>query len=87
MWRSQYSWKVITVLPSLLFWLNMRVCVLLRLTVVCPCVDRSWDLRKHRVSTLVLCTAPSVPQLVFKITEKAPTKAFSWLKAPTCAFT
>ena len=49
MWRSVYSWKVITVLPSLLFWLNMRVCVLLRLTLVCPCVDSSWDLRKHRV--------------------------------------
>ena len=24
---------------------------------------------------------------VFTITEKAPTRAFSWLKAPTCAFT
>ena len=26
---------------------------------------------------------PSVPQPVFTITEKAPTRAFSWLKAPT----
>ena len=30
---------------------------------------------------LVLCSAPSVPQPVFTITEKAPTLAFSWLKA------
>ena len=28
-----------------------------------------------------------VPQPVFTITEKAPTRAFSWLKAPTSAFT
>ena len=28
----------------------------------------------------------SVSQLVFTITEKAPTRAFSWLKAPTSAF-
>ena len=30
---------------------------------------------------------PSVPQPIFTITEKAPTRAFSWLKAPTSAFT
>ena len=30
---------------------------------------------------------PSVPQPVFTITEKAPTRAFYWLKAPTSAFT
>ena len=36
---------------------------------------------------LVLCSAPSVSQSVFTITEKAPTRAFSWLKAPTSAFT
>ena len=30
---------------------------------------------------------PSVSQLVFTITEKAPTRAFSWLKAPISAFT
>ena len=29
----------------------------------------------------------SVPQPVFTITEKAPTRAISWLKAPTSAFT
>ena len=34
---------------------------------------------------LELCSAPSVSQLVFKITEKAPTRAFSWLKAATTA--
>ena len=35
-----------------------------------------------------LCSAaPSVPQTVFTITEKAPTRALSWLKAPTSAFT
>ena len=38
-------------------------------------------------SALVLCSAPSVPQPVFTITEKAPTSAFYWLKAPTTAFT
>ena len=38
-------------------------------------------------SWLVLYSAPSVPQPVFTITDKAPTRAFSWLKAPTCAFT
>ena len=32
---------------------------------------------------LVLCSASSVPQSVFTITEKAPTRAFSWLKAFT----
>ena len=30
---------------------------------------------------------PSVPQPVLTITEKAPTRAFSWLKADTTAFT
>ena len=35
------------------------------------------------LSPLVLCSAPSVPQPVFTITEKG----FSWLKAPTSAFT
>ena len=38
-------------------------------------------------SQLVLCIAPSVPQPVFTITDKAPTRAFSWLKVPTSAFT
>ena len=36
---------------------------------------------------LVLCSVPSVSQSVFTITEKAPTRAFSWLKTPTSAFT
>ena len=39
------------------------------------------------VLLVVLCSAPSVPQSVFTITEKAPTRAFSWLKAPIRAFT
>ena len=30
---------------------------------------------------VVLCSAPSVSQPVFTITEKAPSRAFSWLKA------
>jgi len=38
-------------------------------------------------SQLVLCSAPSVPQPVFTITENAPAGAFSWLKAPAGAFT
>ena len=41
---------------------------------------------QHRF-TLVPQIALSVPQPVFTITEKAPTRAFSWLKAPTSAFT
>ena len=38
-------------------------------------------------SALVPQIDPSVPQSVFTITEKAPTRAFSWLKAPSSAFT
>ena len=38
-------------------------------------------------SSLVLWNDPSVSQSVFTITERAPTRAFSWLKAPTSAFT
>ena len=38
------------------------------------------------VSVLVPQIDPSVPQPVFTIMEKAPTKAFSWLKAPTSIF-
>ena len=44
-------------------------------------------LGRSGASKLVLCTAPSVPQAVFIITEEAPTRAFCWLKAPTSAFT
>ena len=40
-----------------------------------------------QTAELVLCSAPSVPQPVFTITEKAPTRAFSWFKVPTSAFT
>ena len=39
------------------------------------------------LSGLVLCSAPSVSQSVFTIMEKAPSRAFSWLKAATTAFT
>ena len=39
------------------------------------------------LARLVLCSAPSVPQPVFTITEKAPTRAFSWVTAPTSALT
>ena len=38
----------------------------------------------------VWCSAanqPSASQLVFTITDKAPTRPFSWLKVPTIAFT
>ena len=43
--------------------------------------------RVRMAAVLLLCSAPSVPQSVFTITEKAPTRAFSRLKAPTSAFT
>ena len=36
---------------------------------------------------LVLCSALLVPQSVFTVRQKAPTRAFSWLKAPTSALT
>ena len=39
------------------------------------------------VHKVVLCSAPSVPHQVFTSMEKAPTRAFSWLKAPNSAFT
>ena len=38
--------------------------------------------RAARAFKVVLRSAPSVSQPVFIITEKAPTRAFSWLKAP-----
>ena len=45
-------------------------------------------MRKYYIALLVvLCSTPSVPQPVFTITEKAPTRAFSWLKVPTSAIT
>ena len=45
-----------------------------------------WDQSRHNFK-LVPQIDPSVPWPVFTITEKAPTRAFSWLKAPTGAFT
>ena len=39
------------------------------------------------LSALVLCSAPSVPQQVFTIMEKAPTRAFYCFKVPTSAIT
>ena len=40
------------------------------------------------ITSAVLCSVPLVSQPVFTITEKAPTRAFSWLKADTTtAFT
>ena len=41
----------------------------------------------QRLPRLYLTAAPSVLHSVFTITEKDPTRAFSWLKAPTSAFT
>ena len=63
--------------------------------ITTPSKTRQWTI--HRLeslnhcyhfspaSRLVLCSAPSVSQSVFTITEKAPTRAFSWLKVPTSA--
>ena len=42
---------------------------------------------KLQENKIVLCSTPSVAQPVFTITQKAPTRAFSWLKAFTSAFT
>ena len=36
---------------------------------------------------MIRCSAPSIAQPIFTIVEKSPTRAFSWLKAPTSAFT
>ena len=64
--------------------------------------DGTWSPRMHASPLPTVCTEPapdeevtqlvpeidpSVPQPVFTITEKAPTMAFSWLKAATTAFT
>ena len=51
-------------------------------------IDISPDLPLVREEDLVveLCSAPSVPQPVFTITEKAPTRALFWLKVPTSTF-
>ena len=46
--------------------------------------SRSAEWQEFRI---VLCSDPSVSQSVFTITGKAPTRAFSWFKAPTSAFT
>ena len=42
---------------------------------------------QHITDSAVLCSALSVPQPVFTVTEKALTRAISWLKAPTSVFT
>ena len=50
----------------------------------------AWWRPKHKIMVdikILLCSAPSVPQPVFTITEKAPTRAFFLLKVPTSAFT
>ena len=41
------------------------------------------------ISAIMIIAAndPSFSQLVYTITEKAPTRAFSWLKAHTSGFT
>ena len=57
---------------------------LLHLLRASPGVVRLVDYFERSV---VLCSAPSVPQPVFTIVQRAPTRAFSWLKEPTSAFT
>ena len=46
-----------------------------------------WARCRAALLLLVLCSAPSVSQSVFTITEKAPSRAFCWLKALTSSFT
>ena len=48
----------------------------------CPAVPAAGP-----VLSAVLCSDPLVSQSVLPITEKAPTRAFSWLEAPTSALT
>ena len=55
--------------------------------VLVPCNIATHNSHPAPASAVVLGSAPSVPQPVFTITEKAPTRVFSWLKAPTSAFT
>ena len=53
-------------------------------------VDRDVNIEGYRDSAFPGDSAaddPSVSQSVFTITEKATTRVFSWLKAPTSAFT
>ena len=53
-------------------------------------IHRTHHRRKHQDNIYsLLCSAaddPSVSQSVYTITEKAPTRAFSWLKAPPRSF-
>ena len=44
-------------------------------------------LHQRRKIKISAADIPSVSQSVFTITEKAPTRAFSWLSAPTSTFT
>ena len=50
---------------------------------------QSQPARLTKQDTTIISAAddPSVSQLVFTITEKAPSRTFSWLKAPNSAFT
>ena len=54
-----------------------------------PGQGRGWPGQKvgSYAFKLLKCTVISSVPSVFTITEKAPTRAFSWLKAPTSAFT
>ena len=67
-------------------WVTTERTVVARLVEDCGAGEHE-GVTREEVSRLVLCIAASVPQLVFTITEKAPTRAFSWLKAPTSPFT
>ena len=67
-------------------WVTTERTVVARLVEDCGAGEHEGFTREE-VSRLVLCIAASVPQPVFTITEKAPTRAFSWLKVPTSAFT
>ena len=49
-----------------------------------------WGLGGHWSLVTEVITPDTAPLIInkdFTITEKAPTRAFSWLKAPTSAFT
>ena len=51
-----------------------------------PVAASTVSMVRRSLSRLVRCSAPSVPQPLFTIMEKVPTRAFSWLKTATTAF-
>ena len=84
---SGYYFMVITACQRKLWASQWSSIDLLNFTPAAPPITQSSSVFCSPQSQLLPQIDPSVPQLVFTITEKAPIMAFSWLKTPTSAFT